>query len=65
MKWIKVEDGLPDSENYLLLRVVDIKKLNPKFAVGWYDESGFASPNYSRKFEDVTHWAEIEGPEDD
>jgi len=57
MKWINVNDSVPDHYQLVLIRKV---KKDPKYDVSFYSGGGWAFENAN----DVSHWAEITPPED-
>lgn len=66
MKWIKVEDRLPDNFGDVLFNTIDRKGIDA-CKVGFYDGEWCDSDENPIKgyknYLHVTHWAEIEPPE--
>ena len=66
MKWIKVEDRLPEDEERVLVCCEDDGGLFPMFAERinniWYDDRGLDFENISPW--SVTHWMYIELPKE-
>ena len=64
MKWIKVEDRLPQDEERVLVCCKDDGGSFPKFAERinniWYDDMGLDFENISHR--NVTHWMYVELP---
>lgn len=66
MKWIKVEDRLPEDEERVLVCCENDGGLFPQFAEWinniWYDDMGLAFENISHWR--VTHWMYIKLPKE-
>ena len=66
MKWIKVEDRLPQDDERVLVCCKDDSGLFPMFAERinntWYDDMGLDFENFSPW--NVTHWMYIKLPKE-
>ena len=63
MKWVSVEEGLPESEAELLLNWVEDREISIRSMGTWTMAEGFVDCHGSADEDcDVTHWMLIEPP---